>query len=130
MFVMESCAAVRRFVLAEGHSRSEAASVFGLSRDTVRKTYLYSAPPGCRRTQPPTKSKLGTLLPVIDAILDVDRQVLGRQQQHTAKWLFGRRRDERGYTESETMVKNHVPGSCEMSVPLARPTTYFWAIRI
>jgi hypothetical protein len=32
MFVVESYAAVRRFVFVEGHSRREAARVFGLSR--------------------------------------------------------------------------------------------------
>jgi transposase len=46
MFVVESYAAVRRFVFVEGHSRREAAEVFGLNRDTVRKMCLYSAPPG------------------------------------------------------------------------------------
>jgi transposase len=35
MFVVESYAAVRRFVFMEGHSRREAARVFGLSRDTI-----------------------------------------------------------------------------------------------
>ena len=32
MFVVESYAAVRRFVFVEGHSRREAAEVFGLNR--------------------------------------------------------------------------------------------------
>ena len=33
MFAVESYAAVRRFVFAEGHSRREAARVFGLNRE-------------------------------------------------------------------------------------------------
>jgi len=37
MFAVEVYAAVRRFVFVDGHSRREAARVFGLSRDTVLK---------------------------------------------------------------------------------------------
>jgi transposase len=124
MFVVESYAAVRRFVFVEGHSRREAASVFGLSRDTVRKMCQYSAPPGYRRTKPPTKPKLGALLPVIDAILDADREAPGKQQ-HTAKRIFERLRDEHGYTGGYTMVKDHVrlcrARGRETFVPLAHP---------
>lgn len=50
MFVVESYAAVRRFVFVEGRSRREAARVFGLSRDTVAKMCRYSAPPMSLRT--------------------------------------------------------------------------------
>jgi transposase len=35
MFAVEIYAAVRQFVLVKGHSRREAARVFGVSRDTV-----------------------------------------------------------------------------------------------
>ena len=35
MFAVESYAAVWRFVFVEGHSRLEAARVFGLNRETV-----------------------------------------------------------------------------------------------
>jgi transposase len=51
MFVVESYAAVRRFVFLEGHSRREAARVFGLSRDTIAKMCRYSTPPGYVRSQ-------------------------------------------------------------------------------
>ena len=46
MFAVESYAAVRRFVFVEGHSRREAARVFGLSRETVAKMCRFSLPPG------------------------------------------------------------------------------------
>ncbi len=65
MFAVERDAAVRRLVFMEGHSRREAALVFGLSRDTVAKMCRYSAPPGYVRTRPAAKPKLGALLPVI-----------------------------------------------------------------
>ena len=77
MFALESYAAVRRFVFVEGHSRREAAKVFGLSRDTVAKMCAFSLPPGYRRAKPPEKPKLGPLLPVIDAMLREDRAMVG-----------------------------------------------------
>jgi hypothetical protein len=67
MFAVETYAAVRKFVFIKGHSRREAARVFGLSRDTVAKMCRYSAPPGYARTKPPERPKLGPLVPVIDA---------------------------------------------------------------
>ena len=50
--MVETYAAVRRFVFLEGHSRREAARVFGLSRDTIAKMCRYSAPPGYVRSRP------------------------------------------------------------------------------
>ena len=74
MFVVETYAAVRRFVFVEGRSRREAARVFGLSRDTVAKMCRFSAPPGYVRSKPAQKPKLGALIPVIEAILEGDRR--------------------------------------------------------
>ena len=83
MFVVETYAAVRRFVFLEGHSQREAARVFGLSRDTIAKMCRYSAPPGYVRTRPADKPKLGALLPVIAAILEADRAgCAGRSFRH------------------------------------------------
>ena len=42
MYAVEKYAAVRHFVMVEGHSRREAALVFGISRDTVGKMCSYS----------------------------------------------------------------------------------------
>ena len=124
MFVVESYAAVRRFVFLEGHSRREAARVFGLSRDTIAKMCRYSAPPGYVRTRQPDKPKLGALLPVIAAILEADRAGPPKQQ-HTAKRIFERLRDEHGYGGGYTVVKDHVRQQRgrgrEVFVPLAHP---------
>ena len=62
MFVVEVYAAVRHFVFIEGHSRREAARVFGLNRETVLKMCRFSLPPRYTRTKPPAKPKLGPLL--------------------------------------------------------------------
>jgi transposase len=124
MFVVETYAAVRRFVFVEGRSRREAARVFGLSRDTVAKMCRYSAPPGYVRTRPADKPKLGPLTPVIEAILEADRTAPPKQQ-HTAKRIFERLRDEHDYGGGYTVVKDHVrrqrARGREVFVPLAHP---------
>ena len=91
--MVETYAAVRRFVLMTGGSRREAAWVFGLSRETVAKMCRYSAPPGYVRGKPAGKPKLGALLGVIEAILEADREAPAKQR-HTAKRIFERLRDE------------------------------------
>ena len=84
MFAVEVYSAVRRFVFSEGHSRREAARVFGLSRETISKMCRFSLPPGYTRTKPVERPKLGPLVPVIDAILEADR-IAPVKQRHTAK---------------------------------------------
>jgi hypothetical protein len=77
MFVVEVYAAVRRYVFVDGNSRRDAARVFGVSRETVTKMCRFSLPPGCTRTMPVVKPKLGALLPVIDAILEAGPERAG-----------------------------------------------------
>ena len=124
MFALESYAAVRRFVFVEGHSRREAARVFGLNRETVAKMCRFSLPPGYTRTKPVEKPKLGPLLPVIDAMLEAD-QTAPVKQRHTAKRIFERLRDEHGFAGGYTVVKDHVrlcrARGRETFVPLAHP---------
>ena len=52
MYKVELYARVRRACMVEGMSTREAARVFGLHRDTVRKMLEYSVPPGYRRQSP------------------------------------------------------------------------------
>ena len=124
MFAVEVYAAVRHFVFVEGHSRREAARVFGLSRETVLKMCRFSLPPGYTRTRPVAKPKLGPLLPVIDAILEADRTGPVKQR-HTAKRIFERLRDEHGFDGGYTVVKDYVriarARSRETFVPLSHP---------
>ena len=107
MFAVEVYASVRRFVFTDGHSRREAARVFGLSRETVSKMCRFSLPPGYTRVKPIAKPKLGPLVPVIDAILAAD-MTAPVKQRHTAKRIFERLRDEHGYGGGYTVVKDHV----------------------
>ncbi len=124
MFAVEIYAAVRRFVFIEGHSRREAARIFGVSRDTVAKMCRYSAPPGYVRTATPARPRLGPLVPVVEAILEADRSAPVKQR-HTAKRIFEHLRDEHGFGGGYTTIKDDVrpsrARSREMFVPLAHP---------
>ena len=124
MFAVETYAAVRRFVFVEGHSRREAARVFGLSRDTVNKMCRFSAPPGYQRSKPPARPKLDPFTPVIDAILKADVDA-PKKQRHTAKRIFERLRDEHGFDGGVTIVTDYVRQTrqrhAEKFVPLSHP---------
>jgi transposase len=118
---VELYARVRYAVQVEGLSERAAARRFGIDPRTVAKMMRFSVPPGYRRTQPPAKPKLGAFIAVIDGILTEDK---GRpkKQQHTAKRIFERLRDEHGFTGGLTIVKDYVAGwrqrAREMFVPL------------
>ena len=57
---------VRKACLVDGMSVREAARVFGLHWDTVRKMLEYSVPPGYRRERPARQPKLDPYKGVID----------------------------------------------------------------
>ncbi len=84
----------------------------------------HSEPPGCRRHQPPRRSKLDPFTGIIDRILEEDRTV-HRKQRHTAKRIFDRLRDGHGFGGGYTIVKEYVRERQrrlrEMFVPLAHP---------
>jgi len=112
---------VRRAVRVEGRSQRAVAREFGLSRETVRKMLEFAVPPGYRRQQPVRRPKLGPWLSVIDAILEEDKQRPAKQQ-HTAKRIFDRLREEHQFTGGYTIVKDYVRREQlrgrEMFVPL------------
>jgi hypothetical protein len=124
MYAVENYAAVRQFVFVEGKSRREAASVFGLSRDTISKMCRFSAPPGYVRSTPPGKPKLGPLIPVIEAILSAD-VTAPPKQRHTAQRIFERLKTEHGFAGGYTVVQDYVRIAKGRSrgtfVPLAHP---------
>jgi transposase len=76
------------------------------------------------RQRPPEKPKLDPLISVIEAILEVDRTA-PMKQRHTAKRIFERLRDERGFAGGYTVVRDHVrierARGRETFVPLAHP---------
>ena len=115
---------VRYAVQIEGLSHHAAARRFGIDPRTVAKMMKFTAPPGYMRTKPPAKPKLDPFIPVIDRILFDDKS-RPRKQQHTAKRIFERLRDEYGSAGGLTIVKDYVAGwrrrAQEMFVPLEPP---------
>ena len=96
MYKVEMYLRVRRACFVEGMSAREAARVYGLHRDTVRKMLKYSVPPGYQRDRPPSRPKLDPYKGVIDQILEEDQGV-PKKQRHTAKRIYERLRDEHGF---------------------------------
>ena len=124
MYTVDLYLRVRLACHVDGLSQREAASRFGIARETVRKMLRHSAPPGYRRRQPPKRPKLAPFTDIIDRILEEDRTV-HRKRHHTAKRIFERLRDEHGFTGKETIVKDYVRERRlrrrEMFVPLSHP---------
>ena len=124
MYTVELYYRVRRACHNEGMSIREAARVFGLHRDTVRKMLKYSAPPGYQRSEPPRSPKLDPFKGVIDQILQDDLK-MPKKQRHTAKRIYHRLRDEHSFSGKYTIVKDYVRHrrltTREMYVPLAHP---------
>ena len=115
---------VRKACFVEGMSVREAARVFGLHRDTVRKMLEYSVPPGYRRQRPARRPKLDPYKGVMDQILEQDL-ASPKKQRHTAKRIYERLRDEHGFPGKYTIVKDYVRErrrhTREMFLPLAHP---------
>src|SRR4249919_3701982 len=101
---VELYAKVRYAVQIEGLSKRAAARRFGIDPRTVDKMMEFSVPPGYRRSKPPAKPKLGRFIAVIDNIL-ADDKCRPKKQQHTAKRIFERLRDEHGFTGGITIVE-------------------------
>ena len=112
---------LKHAVRIEGLSERAAARRFGIDPRTVSKMMKFSVPPGYVRKKPPPKPKLDPFIPVIDRILADDKS-RPKKQQHTAKRIFERLRDEHGFTGGITIVKDYVAGcrqrAQEMFVPL------------
>jgi transposase len=115
---VELYAQVRRAVYVEGLSRREAARRFGIDPRTVAKMLAFSVPPGYRRSRPPARPKL---VGIIERILEEDK-LQPPKQQHTAKRIFERLRDEHGYEGGVSIVRayvhEHRQRQREMFVPL------------
>ncbi len=124
MYRVELYSRIRRACHVEGMSIREAARLFGLHRDTVRKMLRYSVPPGYQRHGLPRRPKLDPFKGVIDQILQDDLGV-SKKQRHTAKRIYERLRDEHSFPGKYTIVKDYVQQRRlrmrEMFVPLSHP---------
>src|ERR1700731_3193398 len=122
MFTVELYAKIRHAVMVDGLSRREATKRFGVHRNTITKMLSFSVPPGYRRRERPVSKKLGPYMASIDAILEGDIRV-HKKQRHTAHRIFERLRDEQGFTDGYTIVREYVAQAMlrtrEMFVPLS-----------
>jgi len=124
MFDVDDYLKVRYAVQIEGLSKRAAARRFGIDPRTVDKMMRFSVPRGYVRTKPVVRPKLDPFITIIDKIL-VDDKARPKKQQHTAKRIFERLRDEYAFTGGITIVKDYVAGvqrrAQEMFVPLVHP---------
>ncbi len=113
-----------RQACADGMSQREAARLFNVSRDTVRKMMSFSVPPGYRRRVEVRRPKLDPFIPIIESWLEADR-TMPRKQRHTAKRVFDRLRDECGFAGGYTIIKDYIRErerrGQEVFVPLSHP---------
>jgi transposase len=121
---MEFWKEVRRRVLTKEISKRAACETYGLGWHTLTKILAHDEPPGYRQSQPREKRKLAPFLPIIQQILEDDRQA-PKKQRHTAKRIFQRLRDEHGFQGGETVVKDAVrawnQSHQEVFLPLSHP---------
>jgi transposase len=121
---MDLWAEIRRCVLIDGESKRSVQRRYGLHWKTLQKIHRQPEPAGYQQSRPRAKKKLGPFLPVIEVILQQDRQAPPKQR-HTAKRIFERLRAEYGYTGGLTVVKDAVRARraqhSEVFVPLRHP---------
>ena len=107
MYTVDLYLRVRLACHVDGLSQREAASRFGIARETVKKVLRHSEPPGYRRRERAKRPKLDPYIAIIDQYLNEDR-TSHRKQRHTAKRIFDRLRAEHGFEGGYTIVKDYV----------------------
>ena len=121
---MEVYLQVRRAHFDAGYSKRSIARDFGLARGTVDKMCAFPVPPGYRREHAVCRPKLDGFTDYIDAWLLKDLAV-PKKQRHTAKRIYDRLCEEKGFTGGYTTVKDYVRAhrqkAREMFIPLAHP---------
>ena len=121
---MEFWKDVRREVLTNALSQRAACRKYGLGWHTLKKILTHTEPPGYRQKQPRVKRKLGAFQPIIEQILEADREA-PKKQRHTNRRIFERLRDEHGYRGGLTMVSVAVrewrQTRKEVFLPLSHP---------
>jgi transposase len=121
MYGVELYGLVRRAVMLEGLSQRAAARRFGIDRGTVGKMMASPAPPGYRRQMPVRRPKLADHEGFFEQVLTDDERAPAKQR-HTARRIFERLRDERGFDGCYSTVRDFVRSQRqlrkEVSVPL------------
>ena len=121
MYGVEFYGLVRRAVMLEGLSHRAAALRFGIDRGTVAKIIAHPTPPGYQRKIPVRRPKLADHEGFIEQIL-VDDERAPAKQRHTARRIFERLRDERGFDGGYAVsVPSVSPPCCALSPGPASP---------
>lgn len=121
---MQEWAEIRRRVLNGEASKRQILRETGMHWTTLEKILSHSAPPGYRLGAPREKPKLDGHLDWIREVLQADK-AMPKKQRHTAKRIWDRLRQERGFTGGYTIVKDAVREikrtSREVFMPLTQP---------
>ena len=121
---MEFWKEVRRQVLTNELSQRAAIKKYGMGWHTLKKILAHTEPPGYQQSKARPKRKLEPFLPIIQQILEADRQA-PKKQRHTAKRIFERLRGEHGFQGGKTVVKDAVrawrQSHREVFLPLSHP---------
>ena len=105
-------------------SQRAAIKKYGMGWHTLKKILAHTEPPGYQQSKARPKRKLEPFLPIIQQILEADRQA-PKKQRHTAKRIFERLRGEHGFQGGKTVVKDAVrawrQSHREVFLPLSHP---------
>lgn len=104
---MKQWSEIRHRVLVQGESKRQILRETGMHWTTLEKILSHSSPPGYRMIQPRIRPKLCSHLDWIHHIIASDKSQ-PRKQRHTAKRIFHRLVQERGYQGGYTVVKEVV----------------------
>ena len=107
MYHVELYSRIRRECLVEGKSIRKASEEFGINRRTIRKMLKHPAPPGYQYKKGKERPKLGNVLEMVHQIIEEDKSA-PKKQRHTAKRIFERVKEEKGYNGSYSTLRKYI----------------------
>jgi len=109
MIKMAQLEDIRKMYFLEELSIREISRITGHHRDTIAK-YINleeTSPPRYRLTKPKAHPVLGPFIPIIDEILETDKN-RHRKQKHTGRRIYERLRDEYGFSGGYNTVSDYL----------------------
>lgn len=101
---------IRQLYAVEHCSQREIAKQLGISRNTVKKYCQGACIPGQRKPYQERVTKVVTpeVIEFIRSCLEQDKQEGLKKQQHTAKRIYDRLVEEKGFTGGESTIRRYV----------------------
>ncbi len=93
---------VRRAVLVDGLSQTQACQKFKIHSDVVKRILAHSESLGYQLSRPREKPKIAPFIPIIEEILKSDQRVPCKQR-HSGQRILERLRAEHGYVGGQTI---------------------------